>query len=118
MLEIKLVRENLELVKTAMQNRGTTFDWEAFQVQDTRRKTILFELEELRRQRNSVSDQVARMKRNGENADAIIDKMRDVSTTIKNLEKDLGEGESAIGEMIMAMPNITRACLMCRLRHR
>ena len=106
MLEIKFVRENLELVKTAMQNRGNTFDWEAFQVQDTRRKTILFELEELRRQRNSVSDQVARMKRNGENADAIIEKMRDVSTTIKNLEKDLGEGESAIDEMIMAMPNI------------
>ena len=74
MLEIKLVRENLELVKTAMQNRGTAFDWEAFQAQDTRRKTILFELEELRRQRNRVSDQVARMKRSGENADAIIDK--------------------------------------------
>ncbi|WP_319405001.1 serine--tRNA ligase [uncultured Desulfosarcina sp.] len=106
MLEIKLVRENLELVKTAMQHRGTAFDWEAFQNLDTRRKTILFELEELRRQRNSVSDQVARMKRSGENADAVIEKMRDVSTTIKHLEKDLGEGESAIGEMIMAMPNI------------
>jgi seryl-tRNA synthetase len=63
-------------------------------------------LEELRRQRNQVSDQVARMKRSGENADAIIEKMRDVSTTIKRLEKDLGEGESAIDEMIMAMPNI------------
>jgi seryl-tRNA synthetase len=106
MLEIKLVRENLELVKTAMQNRGTTFDWETFQAQDAQRKTILFELEELRRQRNQVSDQVAQMKRNGENADAIIEKMRDVSTTIKDLEKDLGEGESAIDEMIMAMPNI------------
>ncbi len=109
MLEIKLVRENLELVKTAMQNRGTAFDWEAFQAQDTRRKTILFELEELRRQRNRVSEEVARMKRNGENADAIIDQMRGVSTTIKNLEKDLGEGESAIDEMIMAMPNIPHA---------
>ena len=106
MLEIKRVRENLELVKTAMQNRGTALDWEAFQVHDTRRKTILFELEELRRQRNSVSDQVARMKRIGENADAVIENMRDVSTTIKNLEKDLGESESAIDEIIMAMPNI------------
>ena len=109
MLEIKLVRENLELVKTAMQNRGTAFDWAAFQAHDARRKTILFELEELRRQRNLVSGEVARMKRNGENADAIIDQMRDVSTTIKNLEKDLGEGESAINEMIMAMPNIPHA---------
>ncbi len=109
MLEIKLVREKLELVKTAMQNRGTAFDAEAFQAQDTRRKAILFELEELRRQRNRVSDEVARMKRSRENADAIIDQMRDVSTTIKNLEKDLAEGESAIDEMIMAMPNIPHA---------
>ncbi|MEE4114141.1 MAG: serine--tRNA ligase [Desulfobacteraceae bacterium] len=109
MLEIKLVREKLDLVKTAMQNRGTAFDWEAFQTQDTQRKAILFELEELRHQRNRVSDEVARMKRSGENADAIIDQMRDVSTTIKNLEKDLGESESAIDEMIMAMPNIPHA---------
>ena len=106
MLEIKLVRENLELVKTAMQNRGTTFDWESFQAHDTRRKTILFELEELRRQRNTVSDQVAQMKRNGENADAIIEKMRSVSTTIKGLEKDVAESEAAIDEMIMSLPNI------------
>jgi len=106
MLEIKLFRENLELIKTAMLSRGTAFDWEAFQAQDTRRKTILLELEELRRQRNSVSDQVARMKRNGENTDSIIEKMRDVSTTIKRLEKEMGESELTIGEMIMALPNI------------
>jgi seryl-tRNA synthetase len=64
------------------------------------------ELEALRRQRNSVSDQVARMKRNGENTDSIIEKMRDVSTTIKRLEKEMGESESTIDEMIMALPNI------------
>lgn len=109
MLEIKLVRENLEHVKTAMQNRGTAFDWESFQVHDARRKTILFDLEELRRQRNSVSDQVAQMKRSGENADAIIEKMRAVSTTIKGLEKQLSENESVIDEMIMALPNIPHA---------
>jgi len=106
MLEIKLVRENLELVKTAMQNRGTDFDYEAFQSHDARRKRILFELEELRRQRNSVSDQIAEMKRNKENADAIIEKMRTVSTTIKGLEKEVAESEAALDEIIMALPNI------------
>jgi seryl-tRNA synthetase len=106
MLEIKLVRENLELVKTAMQNRGTDFDFKAFQSHDERRKRILFELEELRRQRNSVSDRIAEMKRNKENADAIIEKMRTVSTTIKGLEKEVAESEAALDEMIMALPNI------------
>lgn len=106
MLEIKLVRENLELVKTAMRNRGTDFDFEAFQSHDERRKRILFELEELRRQRNSVSDRIAEMKRNKENADAVIEKMRTVSTTIKGLEKEVSESEAALDEMIMALPNI------------
>jgi seryl-tRNA synthetase len=106
MLEIKLVRENLELVKTAMQNRGTDFDFKAFQSHDERRKRILFELEELRRQRNSVSDRSAERKRNKENADAIIEKMRTVSTTIKGLEKEVAESEAALDEMIMALPNI------------
>lgn len=106
MLEIKLVRENLETVKTAMQNRGAIVDWEAFQDHDSRRKAILFELEDLRHRRNSVSDQVARMKRSGENADAVIETMREVSTTIKKLEKDLGESESAIDDIVMAIPNI------------
>ena len=106
MLEIKLVRENMERVKTAMRNRGTDFDFAAFQSNDDRRKRILFELEELRRQRNSVSDQIAEMKRNGENADAIIEKMRTVSTTIKGLEKEVAESEAVLDEMIMTLPNI------------
>ncbi|GAB6904817.1 seryl-tRNA synthetase, also charges selenocysteinyl-tRNA with serine [Desulfosarcina cetonica] len=109
MLEIKLLRENLEFVQTAMHNRGTTVDWEAFTGQDSRRKSILAELEALRHQRNTVSDQVAQMKRNGENADAIITRMREVSATIKGLEKELGECEAAIDEMIMAIPNIPHA---------
>jgi seryl-tRNA synthetase len=109
MLEIKLVRENLELVKTAMENRGSAFDVNSFQESDAKRKKILFELEELRRQRNSVSDQVAQMKRSGENADAIIQEMRTVSTTIKGLEKEVAASEAAIEEIIMGLPNIPHA---------
>ena len=109
MLEIKRVRENLEMVQTAMRHRNANVDWTAFQDHDERRKSILHELEELRRQRNTVSDQVAQMKRSGENADDIIARMREVSTTIKTLEKSLGESEAAIDDMIMAIPNIPHA---------
>lgn len=106
MLEIKFVRENLEQVQTTLKKRGSAFDWEAFQNRDSRRKTILSELEALRRRRNRASDQVAHIKRSGEHPDSIIETMRDVSTTIKQLEKELVENESAIEAMVMAMPNI------------
>ena len=109
MLEIKFVRENLKSVQEAMQNRGADVDWEAFQSRDTRRKTLLFELEALRRQRNTVSDQIARMKRNGDDADSIIAQMRTVSSAIKDLEKELAACEAVIDELIMAMPNVPHA---------
>ena len=105
MLEIKRVRENLELAQQAMQNRGTDVDWQRFQDLDSERKSVLSELETLRHRRNAVSDQVAQMKRDGENASAIIEEMQGVSKTIKELEKKLGTSESAISEMIMGMPN-------------
>ncbi|PID41016.1 MAG: serine--tRNA ligase [Proteobacteria bacterium] len=106
MLEIKLVRENLELVKTAMRHRGTSVDWDTFGDHDARRKRVLSELEALRHQRNQVSEQIAQMKHSGENADDIIATMREVSTRIKDLEKQLTENEAVIDELIMAMPNI------------
>jgi seryl-tRNA synthetase len=109
MLEIKRVRENLEMVQAAMQDRGAAIDWDAFKAHDERRKSILFELEELRRQRNTVSDQVAQMKRNGKNADDVIATMREVSARIKELEKRVGESEAAIDEIIMAIPNLPHA---------
>ncbi len=109
MLEIKLVRENLELAQKAMQNRGTDVDWDRFQDLDNQRKAVLSELENRRHKRNAVSDQVAQMKRNGVNADAIIADMQGVSKAIKGLEKDLAACEAAIGELIMGMPNIPHA---------
>jgi seryl-tRNA synthetase len=107
MLEIKFIRENLKVVQDTMRNRATDIDWDAFQSLDSKRKTILFELEELRRKRNTVSNQIAQMKRSGENAETIILEMRGVSAAIKDLEKDLGECETVIDEIVMAIPNMT-----------
>ncbi|MBW2298155.1 MAG: serine--tRNA ligase, partial [Deltaproteobacteria bacterium] len=71
MLEIKFVRDNLAEVKNALSNRGGTADFEMFESSDAQRRTILFEIEELRHRRNVVSDKIAGMKKSGENADEL-----------------------------------------------
>ncbi|MDL2329002.1 serine--tRNA ligase [Desulfosarcina sp. OttesenSCG-928-A07] len=109
MLEIKFVRENLEFVKNAMNCRSAVIDWDRFQTQDNQRKSILSELESLRHQRNTVSDQVAAMKRQGESADAVIAEMKTVSAAIKELETRLSQCENAISDMLLAIPNIPHA---------
>jgi seryl-tRNA synthetase len=67
------------------------------------------ELEQLRCRRNSVSDQIAVMKKGGENAETRVVEMRDVSLRIKDLEKKLTDSEEKLQEIIMGIPNIPHA---------
>ena len=109
MLEIKYIRENLDDVEKAFLNRGASIELDAFQKWDEERRAILFEIEALRHRRNVVSDQIAQMKKNGENADDLVGEMRRVAAKIKELQKPLLESEKKINELLMRMPNIPHA---------
>lgn len=106
MLEIKFVRQNLEIVQKALLTRGHSTDLNAFKSCDEERRTILQELEALRHQRNLVSDQIAEMKKAGENADTVVTQMREVSSRIKALDKALAEIQETLEKMLLEMPNI------------
>ena len=106
MLEIKFVRQNLEVVQRALETRGESTDLDAFIRYDRKRRDILLEIETLRHRRNVVSEEIAAKKRDGENADDQVTEMREVSGRIKTLEKDLTESETAVKEIIMGLPNI------------
>lgn len=106
MLEIKYVRQNLSEVKRALSNRGGSANFDAFIDCDTKRGALLQESETLRHQRNVVSDTIAKMKKNGENAESLVTEMRNVSSRIKDLEKELAENETALSDILLAIPNI------------
>ncbi|MBW1696526.1 MAG: serine--tRNA ligase [Deltaproteobacteria bacterium] len=106
MLEIKFVRQNLSAVQDALTKRGETFDLETFKVFDEKRRCLLLEIEQLRHQRNKVSEEIARLKKSGENADELVEKMRGVAEKIKLMEKELSEAENSINEILMVLPNI------------
>jgi seryl-tRNA synthetase len=106
MLEIKFVRQNLETVEKAMAARGHSTDLDAFKSCDEERRAVLLELEALRHQRNVVSDQIAEMKKAGENADDVVAQMREVSSKIKALEKSLAAAQQTLEQMLLGIPNI------------
>ena len=106
MLEIKFVRQNLSVVKKALSDRGKTIDIEVLTRCDTQRKLVLSELESLRNQRNTVSEHIAVMKKNGENADSQVIEMREVSTRIKVLEKDIAQLDENLQKILLDIPNI------------
>ena len=109
MLEIKFIRQKLTDVKQAIENRGDSVDWEALITADDNRKTILQEIEGLRHKRNVVSDQIAELKKKGASSDGPVTEMREVSTRIKTLDKDLAQNETALQSILMRIPNLPHA---------
>ncbi|MFW6283835.1 MAG: serine--tRNA ligase, partial [Desulfosalsimonas sp.] len=100
------MRQNLEDVRHALSKRGDTADLETFAEADEKRRQVLAELEELRHRRNVVSDEIAAMKKQGQNADDPIAQMKEVGTRIKTLEQSLAEYEARINEILIRIPNM------------
>jgi seryl-tRNA synthetase len=109
MLEIKFVRQNLSDVKRALEARHSELDISAFQTADDLRRGVLVELEELRHQRNRVSDQIADLKKVGEDAKVLVEQMRLVSAKIKMLEQELAVHQETLDKILLEIPNIPDA---------
>ncbi|GIO65157.1 serine--tRNA ligase [Paenibacillus cellulositrophicus] len=107
MLDVKILRGDFARVEQALKNRNKSLDLIAgFPELDTRRRELLQESEALKNRRNTVSGEVAKRKKNGENADELILEMRQVSDQIKAMDEEVRELEASISDLTMAIPNI------------
>ncbi len=109
MIEIKFVRQNLDIVQQSLENRGGTADWDAFTHADQQRKALLSEIEQLRHKRNVVSDEIAALKKSGQDAQDMILEMRKVGERVKELEKEIAVHDEVIASVLMGIPNIPHA---------
>jgi seryl-tRNA synthetase len=106
MLDLKHIKNNLDSVKKGMEKRGANIDFSDFLENEEKRKAVLLDIENLRHQRNVVSDDIAQMKKSGKDAQPSIDKMRLVSERIKVLDKELTSTQEAIHDFLIALPNL------------
>lgn len=107
MLDIKLLRNNIELVEQSLKDRGGDLsDISNFKELDLERRRLLQESEQLKNRRNQVSQEIAIKKKQGESADDIIAEMRQVSDRIKELDEQVRDLEQRINDMVLALPNI------------
>ncbi len=106
MLDIKFLRQNGEIVRRKMLERGQEMDFGSFSALDARRRDILQEVEGLRSERNTVSREVGEKKKRKEDASELIDRMGEVSARIKELDEALKKTEDELGEIVMTIPNI------------
>ena len=106
MFDLKFVRTHMDLIAQMCKDRGYGLDLSRFRTLDEKRRAILTDLEELRHERNTVSDKIAVMKKNGEDASSLITQMKTVSASIKELEAKMPEIGDELNNLLLLIPNI------------
>ena len=109
MLDIRFIRNNTEFVKTCLAHRQVADGdalIDAVLHLDERRRALLVEVEQLKRQRNEASQQVARSKKSGEDASQLIEETRHLGSQITALDKDGTEIELTLERKLLELPNI------------
>src|SRR5512137_1826720 len=106
MLDVKFIRQNVDFVKKALQDRGSSIDLSILMEQDNRRRTLIQKAEELKAARNQFSVRIARAKGEGGDLEQEKTEMRRISEEIKSLDVQIHDMESAIESFVMEIPNI------------
>ncbi len=106
MLDARFIRENIEILKNAIQKRGYELDISEFISMEQERLGLLKESEELRNKRNVVSTEIGRLKKQGHDTHDLVKEMKLVSDRIKEIDDTLKEIEEKTNIFLLNVPNI------------
>jgi seryl-tRNA synthetase len=106
MLDLKFIRENVDLVRQAIVNKNEKADVDKLVKLDEQRRESLKAVEALKSQRNQASQEIASMKREGRDAQAAISEMQQVNAKIKELDEQVRVIHEQISELQSWIPNI------------
>ncbi len=106
MLDLKYIRENPDIVKKGIKNKREKADIGRILELDEKRRDILQKAERLKHDRNTFSQQVSQLKREGKPADEVIEKNRELGQQIKDLDEELKVLESELAQELDRIPNL------------
>ena len=106
MLSRNFIKNNIELVQDKLKIKGFAFDATYFTELDRTERANRHEAEEMRALRNKTSEDIARLKKTGEDASEAILEMRNVSQRIKKLENELAEQAVSMQDFLSGIPNL------------
>ena len=106
MLDIQLLRTQLDAVAERLASRGYTLDTAAFATLENERKDLQTRTQDLQARRNSLSKQVGEAKRRGEDASAILAEVGGLGDELKANETALELLQARMAELLQAIPNL------------
>ncbi|MDQ7054646.1 MAG: serine--tRNA ligase [candidate division KSB1 bacterium] len=106
MFDLKFIRENLDLIQKAVEQKREKVDLSPFRPLDEERRKLLAEVEQLKAYRNRVSQEIAELKKQKQPADDKIAEMREIGAKIKAMDERVKEIEGQLYEIQIRIPNI------------
>lgn len=106
MLDRRLVREEPEKIRRALEKRGYEFDLDTLIATEAQRRELLQAVESLRAEKNELSEQIAQAMREGGDAAALKERSSQIGTELAALEQELGQVEKRFEQMMLDLPNI------------
>lgn len=109
MLDIQLLRKDIDAVAQRLATRGFQLDVATFQALEAERKQLQTQTEDLQARRNSLSKQIGMLKGKGEDASGPMAEVAGIGDTLKASAQRLAEIQEQIGDAMMSIPNLPDA---------
>ena len=106
MLDIQLLRTDLDGVAKRLSTRGLQFPVEEFQRLEAARKAAQTRTQDLQNRRNALSKQIGEAKRKGEDATAIMAEAAALPEEVKRLEGELDQIQQQLNHLLLTIPNV------------
>ncbi|OGP21922.1 MAG: serine--tRNA ligase [Deltaproteobacteria bacterium GWA2_57_13] len=106
MLDVKLLRDQFDLVKQRIATRGTRIVWEEFVALDRERRAALSRLEKLKERKNQLSGEIGKLKKAGQDAAPLMREVGGISEAIRGEEAPLPEIEKRFEGFMLRIPNL------------
>ncbi|MDD5432820.1 MAG: serine--tRNA ligase [Candidatus Omnitrophica bacterium] len=111
MLDIRFIRENVDLVKKSLQDRNLKIDLDGLVSLYDSKRQVLAELEDLRAKRNKANDEISVLLKTKQDAKPKIESMKEISSKIGELENKIKEIDVELGSQVLTIPNIPHASI-------
>jgi seryl-tRNA synthetase len=108
MLDLGFVRDNLPLVEEKLRQRGLDPSQvlKDFAQIDSQRRQAITAAETMKAHRNQKSEEIANLKKNGQDASALMAETKELRQQIQDLEKAAGEYDTRLREILTGIPNL------------
>jgi len=106
MIDIQLLRNDIEITKEKLASRGFELDAATFQSLENTRKVLQVKTQDLQEKRNSISKEIGIAMSKNENSDALMVNVNAISDDLKAGESELAELQEKINQFMLNIPNI------------